>query len=250
MILIRNLVWFLSGLCFAGQALGASVHLMVEDYPPYINQQAEKQGIITGVVVDAFARVNVASKVDFKSWSEVERAVDDDKALSFMWNKNKRLMKKWLFSKVIYQQKKQLLATQTFNRKIDHLHNLRGIHIGLVKGLTYGDDIEGYRRKLKLSEHVSDYSNLKQLLAKQQQLMIVDPALAVYLSSQFFKPEQKQQLKFVASPFFDEVSYYLVCAKQYGNCLNYIKKFNKGLAMLNKDGTLSKVFQQAQSLSD
>ena len=157
-------------------------------------------------------------------------------------------MKKWFYSDVIYQEKKQLLANRDFTRNVSRLHNLRGIPIGVVKGFKYGEVIEDYRHKLSLTEHVSNYANLKSLLAKQQQLIIIDPMVAVYLSSHFFSPVQKQQLKFIETAHFTEIPYYLVCSKRYGNCLNYIKKFNKGLNMLRQDGTLTALFNQGERL--
>ncbi|MFT4928509.1 MAG: hypothetical protein ACI8WB_004628 [Phenylobacterium sp.] len=244
--MVKMLVWL--GCLFAGGALAAPIKLQVQDYPPYIDQQAAKQGLITTLVAEAFARQGVASTVKFSDWGQAERAVDEQKSFSFMWNKSKPLMKKWFYSEVIYRQSKQFLARGSFKHNLQHLHNLRGISIGMVKGRTYGEDIETFRRKLTIREHGSDYVNVKSLLAKQQQLAVVDPIIAVYLTSNFFAPSQKQQLKLIPSDFFNQQSYYLVCAKNYGNCLNYIKKFNKGLQLLNQDGTSAAIFKSAGRL--
>lgn len=248
MSLLRCYLLFLGALLLGGEVHAAQVNLLVQDYPPYIDRQADNKGMMTELVVKAFARVDVPATVIFKEWGQVEQAIDERKGFSFMWTKSKPLLKKWWYSNAIYQQKKQFLAKNSFTRNLSHLHDLRTISIGLVKGRTYGTAFENYRHKLKLTEHVSDYANIKSLLDNSQQLAVVDPMVAVYLANQFFKSEQKQPLKFVDSPHFDTTAFYLVCGKRYGNCLNYIKKFNRGWQLLESDGTAAAFFKQAESL--
>jgi ABC-type amino acid transport substrate-binding protein len=157
-------------------------------------------------------------------------------------------MKKWHYSKVIYRAKKTFMGALGFSRSVNHLHNLRSIDIGLLKSGRYGKDIERFCHKLKITEQVSDYVNIQKLLAKKNQLVVIDPAVAVYMLDHFFSKTQKQQLKFIPSPYFKPISFYLVCAKHYGNYLNYIKKFNLGMADLVQGGTQTALLKQAGNL--
>jgi polar amino acid transport system substrate-binding protein len=248
MRLLSNSLCLLACLLCSHVAVAAKVRLLVESYPPYMAEDADNKGVVTGLVVEAFKRVGTKTEVQFKSWLEVERKVDNDKALSFMWSKTKSRAKKWYFSEPIYQQKKRLLANGGFHQSVDLIHQLRNIDIGVTRGFTYGRQFEGFRHKLKISENNSDYLTVQRLINSQVELAVVDPAVAVYLVDQFFSNKTRPSLKFIDVSYFDSTDYYLVCSKTYGNCLNHIKKFNKGLDILSQEGTRGSLFNQAETL--
>lgn len=224
------------------------VTLMVEDYPPYIEKEAKPHGFMTALVAEAFNRMNIRSEVKFGSWWEVETALEDKRVISFMWQLNKERNKKWYFSDPIYVQNLKFVATKDFNTDIHQLHSLRNLKLGLIDGLDYGKKIEGFRHKLSIEPQSSDFAALGALLEGRLKLIVMEPAAAVYLAKKYYGDKAKGKLKFIDTPHFDPVPFYLVCSKNYGNCLGYIKKFNKGLAQLEGDGTRASLIQSAETL--
>jgi ABC-type amino acid transport substrate-binding protein len=227
--------------------MATKVNLQVGDYPPFTEQQTLTQGVITEIVVEALKRKGVKSTVDFNDWIEVENQVDNHKALSLMWTKTKARLKKWHFSDPIYIQRKKFIAADSFSHNINYLHNLRGLKIGFTRFFTYGSQIENFRPQLTITEHGSDFLAVQALLKNQVDLVAMDKMTAAYWLNQRTN-KSGSGFKFIDTPHFESVSYFVVCSKSYGNCLNHIKKFNQGMAIIQKDGTRKSLLNRAESL--
>lgn len=240
--------------CFMASHMtqASNVTLMVEDYPPYIQRYSSHPGFMTELVNDAFSRVDVKTEVKFASWYRVENAIESDRVLSFMWQVNKVRVKKWHFSDEIYLQRFSLIARADFNFDVQHLHSLRKFKIGLVDGIHYGEKVEGFRQKLNIQNYHSDFALLGGLIGGDVDLIAMDVAQAKYLLDSHYEKTRKKTdnriVKFVTTKHFEAVPYYLVCSKNYGNCLQYIKKFNKGLAIIDADGSKQALIDNAEKL--
>lgn len=243
----RYWLFFFVSLLGSQPAQAAKVKLMVESYAPYMTPELADNGVMTNLVVEALARMKVKSTIEFSSWIQVEQQIDHHRVLSFMWQKSKPQLKKWHYSNAFYAQRKRFFARTDFNKDISRLHDLRGVKIGLTEGFGYGRQIDDIRSKLSVKTVSSDYLLLQSLLNKKVDLIAIDPLVAVYLVNKHYG-EKKQQLRFIQTPHFNSMPFYLVCAKEYGNCLSHIKKFNKGLDMLIEDGTRATLIKRAESL--
>lgn len=235
-------------LLLSTESMAAKVTLMVEDFPPYIKRYEQNKGIMTDLVVEAFSRVKVGAELKYGSWLAVEQALNDERILSFMWLKTKPRLKKWHYSQPIYQQRLKFVARKDFSTDINYLHNLRNHKIALVSGIRYGDQIQSIRNRLKVTEVASDYAALVSLLDGKTDVIAVDPIVVADLLRNYYPAEVRKQLKFIETSHFKATPYYLVCGKNYGNCTSYIKKFNRGLAMMTADGSMSNLLKTAESL--
>jgi polar amino acid transport system substrate-binding protein len=227
--------------------VAAKVKLVIENYPPYMDKDDAQKGVVTDLVVKAFKQSGTKAKVQFGTWSEVEQQINEHRAVSFMWLKTKTRVKKWHFSEPMYLQKKRLLVNQNFSKPTEHLYQLSGIDVGITRGFGYGKKFDDYRHRLKLKENGSDYQTVQALLNKQVELAVVDPLVAVYLVNKYFSQNQRPSLRFIDGQYFDPITYYLVCSKDYGNCLNHIKKFNKGMNALAQQGLMKSLLKQAET---
>jgi polar amino acid transport system substrate-binding protein len=239
-------IWMFFIVVVSAKSLANEVSIVVEESPPYVDQARVDHGMVTALVIEAFKRVDISSTVSFANWSRVEQDVDDNRAISFMWSKTKPLLKKWVFSEPIYLQKNKFAVLKPYQPDIHLLHNLRGIKLGLTKGFGYGNQLDAMRNKLNVSEFESEYMAMKGLFEHKVAIIVIDPPVAIDLAKKYFSKQNQQQLSFINTTHFDSTSYYLVCSKRYGNCINYIKKFNQGLAMISKDGSRHRLLMKAE----
>ncbi len=219
---------------FASQtfAESASVNIVVDDFPPYINQ-ASSQGVVTNIVKEAFALQQLEVSVEFKPWAEVEEAVDYDKKLSFMWSKTAERKQKWSYSEPVYVNKQVLVAKKQSNVFWRRLDELRRYNIGVTSHYNYGVQFENYRRYLNLTDSVSDYLSLKKLVKGKVDTVLIEQLKAQYLIS-FFPESTRQQLEILTHASVDTSNSYLICSKHYAKCSQLIQTFNKGLAQLKQ----------------
>lgn len=229
-------------------AMAEQVNVVVAEVPPYTEEKAQEQGLVTAIVTAAFAKNDIKVELTFADWLEAEQYIDDQRVLSFMWVKSKPLMRKWFFSNVIYQHRHQLAHRLDKSLTVEHLYQLMDVNLGINDNFSYGELFENFRPSLRVIPVQSDHHNLQNLFNKRVDMVVISPFMAHYLIDQYFQPTYRHQVKFIEVPFFPVVDYRLVCAKLYGNCMNYIKKFNRGLVLLRKDGTREQILSQFKKI--
>ena len=215
-----------------GESFADEVNLLVEQAPPYTEQARQDKGLISARVIAAFEQSNVKVNLNFANWHQVERQVDANRQVSFMWVKTKPLMKKWLFSDPIYIQQNKFAVVTDTAPPVARLDQLRGLKIGVTNGFSYGQGFDNFLPKLKVTRSDSDYQTLNKLLNAEVAMIAIDPPVASDLFAKYFKQAKPSKLKFIEAPYLSQTEYFLVCAKKYGNCVNLIKKFNQGLVKI------------------
>lgn len=233
------------GLLYVPTSFADDVSLLVEQAPPYTEKKREDKGLVSALVIAAFDRSGVKTTLKFANWTVVEKQVDADRQVSFMWVKSKPLMKKWLFSDPIYIQQNKFAVLKKNHPPVAQLHQLRGLKIGVTNGFAYGQPFDEFLSKLRITRSASEYQTVNKLLNEQVTMIAIDPPVATDLVKKYFKQSSVNALKFIDAPYLSETEYYLVCAKRYGNCVNLIKKFNQGLTQINNDGTRHRILSQS-----
>lgn len=207
-----------------------TVNIVVDDFPPYVNQQ-QPPGVITKLITKAFAEQGIKVELAFKPWSEVENLVDQENKLSFMWSRTAQRAQKWIYSDPVYANRQVLVIKKrsgVFWRRLDEL---RRYNLGVTSHHNYGDNFENYRQYLNLTDSVSDYLSLKKLVRGKVDAVVVEELEGRHLIS-FFPEKTKQQLEVLDHKAIDSSNSYLVCSKNYAKCSHFIQKFNQGLKQL------------------
>lgn len=216
-----------------------SINIAVDNMPPYIDERARNNGIIADIVLKAFANQNVGVELKYSPWMATESLIDESKHISFMWGRNNDKERKWLFSDAIYRSEVVIVATKESRMFWDRVDQLRQYDLGIARGVSYGDVFDNYKPYLNLTETLSDYVNLKKLLARELDGVVIERLQAEYLLS-FFNSRQVDSLEFISQPVVYSQPYFLVCSKSYSKCFDYINKFNRGLKQLRAQGYVQK----------
>jgi len=221
------------------------VSITIDNYPPYVDENAENLGLITGIVQRAFLQQEIKSTINFKPWLEAESAVDNDKSISFMWHKNNERQRKWIFSQPIYRSDVVIVATKESRFHWERYDQLRNYRLGIARGQSYGEKFNQIQPYLDLRESISDYVNLKKLVARELDGIIVEKLEAEYLLS-FFNERQRNSVEYILKPQLSSEPTYLVCSKTYSKCFDIINKFNKGLENLISTGEYSLLLSKSK----
>lgn len=206
------------------------MHLVVDDYPPYINQ-ANNAGVVTQIVTAAFAEEGIDVALEFQPWSKVEKLVDTSNKLSFMWSKTAQRKQKWSYSEPVYINKQVLVIKKGSGVYWRRLDELRRYKLGVTSHHNYGERFENYRQYLDLTDSVSDYLSIKKLVRNKVDAVVVEELAGQQLIA-YFPEKTKAQLEVLAHQALDTSNSYLVCSKNYAKCANYVRTFNRGLEKL------------------
>ncbi len=219
-------VAMLSGTLYAQQP---TWRLVVENYPPYIDEMAEDKGVLSQVVLQVLAEQNISAQIDIVPWQQTAIEAAKPNSASFMWFANPDLQQQWYYSDAVTNIAQVMVVHKDFSKQINRLDQLRGLKIGLVADNYYGDGFESLRGQFNITTAVSDYHNLQALLTKQIDLAIMDPVIAHVMMQQLSAAE-RGTLRFLPAEPLTSRSVYLVCSRNFIPCLDFVQQFNLGLA--------------------
>lgn len=122
------------------------------------------------------------------------------------------------------------------------IHDLYGKRIGIIRGWSYGDDLDLARKydQVIVEEVNGDQQNFKKLASGR-----LDAVLAVVESGERMLEDGAGELAYIkmSNTLLASHPAYLAFSKKE-NRLETLKLFNKALAAMKKDGSLEKLFQQ------
>lgn len=215
-------------------AEGNSLTLVVDNYPPYIDEQLPGQGLLTELVVAAFQSQGITTRLQFKPWQHIRKAATAPQHASFLWFKEQELEQDWLFSDPVVQLRQVLISQASQALQPERLDQLRPYRIGVTQGYYYGPQFEALKPEFRLTTAVSDYQSLLLLVQGHVDFILMDPIVAHQLSQSF--PQQTVKLRVLSKPVLTAKPAYLVCSRNYLPCHGIIQQFNRGLALQQKNG--------------
>jgi polar amino acid transport system substrate-binding protein len=217
-----------------------SLTLVVDNYPPYIDELLPGQGLLTELVVAAFQSQGISTKLQFKPWQHIRKAATAPQHASFLWFKDKELEQDWLFSEPVVQLRQVLISQASQSLQPERLDQLRPYRLGVTQGYYYGPQFEALKPELRLTTAVSDYQTLLLLVQGTVDFILMDPIVAHQLSQSF--TQQTLNLRLLSKPVLTAKPAYLVCSRNYLPCHGIIQQFNRGLALQQQNGLQRRLF--------
>lgn len=214
--------------------------LVVDNYPPYIDELAPEQGLLSQFVKQVFERAGMATELSFQPWPKVPVVSAQANHASFLWFKTPELEQDWLFSEPIVELRQMFISTKQFSNKLQRFDEYRPYRLGVTKGYFYGPEFAAQRKDFRLTEAVSDYASLQNLLAGRVDVVLMDPLVAQLMWQQL--PVRTAELKFLSKPLLTVQPAYLVCSRNFLPCHAVIKSFNLALLQLQQSGADQQIF--------
>lgn len=220
------------------------VSLVTTHYPPYLNVNDPAGGVLTELIRAAFERSNMTIDV---SWLAFDRALkltqktDHYDGIFSLWYTQERA--DWAYySDPILPNVVGLFTHK--DMQLPAYWNLKYLKLsaktlGVVKG--YSNPVELKSAALKTHVVNSDVNNLKALLTKKVDLIVIDKMVADTLIKQYFKG---QSANFVwLEPPLEYKMQYLAIAKNAPFAKAKIAAFNQGLKQLKLDGGYQRIMK-------
>ncbi|WP_127715937.1 ABC transporter substrate-binding protein [Halobacteriovorax sp. HLS] len=205
----------------------SSLQLKVEHYPPLLDMNSPKQGLVYELAEQAFATQRIETEIIYTSKEDILRSVDDLRCATFSYERDKDNSKDWYYSRAI------VLRPYIYLKHIDsdiELHDR--------------SDLRKYSLKFTQKEPLYDITSMEELLDHKLDLFSVPLYSAVhYLKNNFTKSDAKN-LEFLFSPSIRSENIYLACHKSHPSCFNLIRKFNKGLETIEQNGHRQRIVKK------
>lgn len=212
-------------------------------WEPYAGQDLKDLGFGTLIVSSAFKAAGYSVKPELILWDE---AVAKTKAgkydVLYLAYYNKSRTQDFFYSDFFTESLVVFCKRKETPLKFKSIKDLSPYTIGVVKGYTNTPEFDA-AAYLKKVEAASDEENLRKLLKKEVDVIVIDKLVAQYLLKTKFI-EGKGTVDFLDPPL---IIHPLFCLfpKVIKESEQRVKDFNKGLALIKANGTLNKIIKSA-----
>jgi len=213
-----------------------------EDWMPYSSSKAQNGGMLVMIAKAAFSAAGYGSTYEFPPWARVmsDAANGTLSGVIGAWYSAER-EKDFLYSNPIMKNEIVFFAYTSQNIKFKELKDLAPYTIGAVRGNEFIDTLT--KAGLKVDLATDGQSNMEKFAAKRFDIL-VDEKLATQAIINSSFPNIKDQIQILQPPL-ESNNLYLIVSKKLGNANDLITAFNKGLDIIGKDGTLTKIYSSS-----
>lgn len=218
-----------------------TVNLATLDWEPYIGAKMKDQGYVAILVKEAYRAAGYTVKFSFMPWARVvamARAVRYDGYLPEYFAES--LQADYLVSDPFPGG-----PLGFFKRKADpivfkSLEDLKPYKIGVVRDYVNTGEFDraGYLMK---EEANNDVINLRKLVGKRVDLVVMDKVVGLYLMHQDM-PDRLQEVEFMEPPL-EEKKLYLCISRKTPDAEAKMRAFNNGLKIIKNNGKLTAILK-------
>jgi polar amino acid transport system substrate-binding protein len=210
---------------------------------PYYGKDLKKGGYITEVIRQSFNRVGYSIEVKWLPWKRALSLAEKGKVHGLggaYYTKDRA--KNFYFSKSILTLQIVFMKKKGTNITYRNLRGLKGKRIGIGRGYAIPEKVQA-AKYLTFDEAPDMEVNLKKLMAGRLDIILGTKQLNMYLVNTKY-PQYRNKLEVTGKPVKNQTVHLAISKRASGNPSKIVKDFDKGLRMIQKDGTLKKIKQE------
>ena len=212
------------------------------DWPPYYGETLENGGFMTEITREAFKRAGWDYQVEFMNWNRAEGLCKQGKLDMVQGGfytderaKDYLLTEVYSSVEIVFFKKKG--ADITYGK----LEDLKGKKIGLIRGWIYPDAIT--KSDFLTVEYVDKpLSNIKKMFAGRVDLIVGSKAVVIDTANREL-PDQAGLLVPLAPPVKANPVHNII-SRKIANGQAVAEAFNRGLGMIQADGTYDAILKK------
>jgi polar amino acid transport system substrate-binding protein len=242
----RLLLFVCLALAFPFALQAQTVTIATLDWPPYVGTDLKAKGFNSEIITEAFKRVGHTVKIEFMDWdAAIAKASQGKFDAVFPEYYSKDREKEFIYSN--FFSNSLLVFYKRKDAKINYvspknLKDLSPYKIGVVKGYINTEEFDK-ASYLKRIESDSDEANLKKLLNKELDIIVIDKLVAQHIIKRDM-PGAAAQLEALNPPLVIHPLFVIFPKKNPGS-KKLCDDFNKGLEMITKDGTVKAIMSRS-----
>lgn len=215
------------------------ISIATGEYAPWSSQELEGGGFLHRIITEAFALQGIEVEYTYYPWARSYEEVKAGKhQVAAFWACSLERQEYFYCSDPIgkedvvffYHRDKPL-------KKWQGLDNLAGYKIGATKGYTYTKEFWDAADSKRLDVHVvtRDILNMKMLIRKRLDLVVMGYVAGVGLMNKNFEPVQITQIRYHPQPL-TSLTFHLLVPRNLENGKELLHQFNHGIAKLRASG--------------
>lgn len=215
---------------YPNQARADTLKISTGEWPPYVSEKMDKNGIIAEIISEVFKEMNMDVVYVFYPWKRAYAMVKTGKIwASFPYAANRNRLDEVLFSDLITYSTSKLFYYKKHTSPqgiiFEKLSDLKAYRIGGVSGYYYEDIFK--TADIEVDYVKREISALEKLRLGRTDLVPMNELVGWHMINAYFKEDAEN---FAVLPkIFDRHELHLIASKNYPDSKLLLMKFNKAL---------------------
>jgi polar amino acid transport system substrate-binding protein len=217
-----------------------TVRLTNGEWPPYLSASLPDNGLISRVVVEAFAQQGIRVQFGFFPWPRaLMLAKIGEWEGTVAWVISPERSRDFIYSEPIFSTETVFYHLKSWQFKWTGMADLARYRIGVTQDYFYGDVFSAAlaQGKIKVESVGRDEQYLSKVLGGRIDIFPIDRRVAVSMLKQHFSPADIERLTFDPKPVHTQ-PLHLMFGKSSPGSRQLADEFNKGLKKLKASGRL------------
>ena len=222
------------------------ITLLVGEWPPFIGKKLKDYGVGTQIVKRAFEKKGIKAKIKFTKWENAFKwtrkgSTGDG---SFFWSKTKEREEDFIFSIPIMVERNVFFHLKSRRIRWTKIKDLRNKKIGVVKGFSYGRELDYAIEKGRFKKIVFEKTtlqNFNNLLKRKIDIFPHELSVGYYELKENFSKSKYRKVIHNKKDIGKDYTYLLMPKKYKSKNHRLMRIFNQSLAEMMVDGEYEKI---------
>tara|TARA_Y100001970_G_C14126697_1_gene799343 strand:+ start:58 stop:813 length:756 start_codon:yes stop_codon:yes gene_type:complete len=243
----KNIILFFLMLIFSQLAHSKErITLLTGEWPPFIGKKLKGYGIGAQLVKRAFEKKDISVRINFTTW---ENAFEWTRKGSsgdgtFFWSKTEEREDDFIYSIPAMVERNVFFHLRGRRFFWKNIRDLRFKKLGVVKGFSYGRELDLAIKKGKFKKIIYEKTtlqNFNNLLRKKIDVFPHEVSVGYYELKENFSRSKYKKVIHNKKDIGKDYTYLLMSKKYKRKSYRLMKIFNQSLAEMMVDGEYSKI---------
>lgn len=245
--IIASLSFFLffSNLLYAQE----KITIAVGNWPPYISQDQEHNGVISHLISDIFDDIGIEISIEFLPWSRAYNETKNGRyAATAIWMEKDERKNDFLYSNEVLSEQFVFFHTKGLPFNWKTIDDLKPYKIGGIQAYSYGPALDKLiANNLVQIEYVNrPQQNFWKLLKDRIDVFPIEINVAKSILNKHFTKAQRQEITYNIKPLLNNSSF-LLFPKSLASSKELLVTFNQHLQKFKDDGRYDTYFENLKN---
>ena len=218
------------------------------EWSPYVSENLKYEGVVSRIVTEAFALVNVETEYVYMPWkSSMEEAKNGTWHGTFPWLKNEEREGYFYFSSPIAHENVLFFYKKDSGFSWETVSDLKDYKIGGTAGYYYGELFNEAEKngKITIERVIDDETNFKRFVADEVDVIICEIDVCYAIMERLLSSEEANNIIHYPKSI-SENPLYLLLSKQLEGNDELVELFNMGLKRLEESGKIDQYWEESR----
>lgn len=226
-----------------------NIAIAVGEWPPYISQDQQYDGVIVHLIRDIFADMGIKVTIDFLPWTRAYKAAKNGRyAATAIWMEKEERKTDFLYSDKVLEEQFVFFHNKALTFDWKTVDDLKKYKVGGIQAYSYGPAIDALiaNNAIQIENVNRPQQNFRKLLKDRIDIFPIEVNVGNSILKKYFTLNHRQEITYNTKPFLNNSSF-LLFPRSLESSQNLLVMFNQHLQKFKDDGRYESYFEKLKN---